>query len=159
MKRAIESFAKDQADDWVARLSCGHPQHVRHRPPFVERDWVTTADGRQQMIGSVLECPRCDRLEVPEDWQAYRTTPDFNATSVPAGLLKDHSTKAGVWGELHVLSGDVIYVLTDPIQKTLQLSAGQTAGIPPEALHHVALSSDARFRVRFLKAAAAGTGA
>ncbi len=63
MKQPIVSFEKDELDDWVARLACGHPQHVRHRPPFFKRPWVTTPEGRTAMLGVELDCVRCDRGE------------------------------------------------------------------------------------------------
>jgi len=33
----------------------------------------------------------------------------FNAASVPAGLLRDHALKAGVWGLLRVARGKVVF--------------------------------------------------
>ena len=53
-------FEQDEVGDWVALLACGHRQHVRHRPPWQEREWVLTADGRQERLGSPLECVECD---------------------------------------------------------------------------------------------------
>ena len=63
MKRTIAGFHPDEAGDWVADLDCGHGQHVRHRPPFVNRPWVTTESGREAMLGTTLDCVRCDRME------------------------------------------------------------------------------------------------
>ena len=34
MKQPIVGFHKDEEDDWVADLACGHTQHVRHNPPW-----------------------------------------------------------------------------------------------------------------------------
>jgi hypothetical protein len=70
MKQPISGFHLDEAGDWVAELACGHNQHVRHDPPWQLRDWVTTAEGRRQHLGHVLECVKCERGE-PKDW--YRT--------------------------------------------------------------------------------------
>jgi hypothetical protein len=44
----------------VAELQCGHGQHVRHKPPWTERPWVKTAEGRGGWIGSELDCPQCE---------------------------------------------------------------------------------------------------
>ena len=33
----IIGFHQDEETNWVAELSCGHQQPVRHRPPFTER--------------------------------------------------------------------------------------------------------------------------
>ena len=61
MKQKIRGYHRDENRDWVAELECGHFQHVRHRPPWIERPWVTTAGGRRSMIGSELDCRKCER--------------------------------------------------------------------------------------------------
>ncbi len=60
MLRAIVGFHQDDQKDWVAELACGHNQHVRHRPPWTLRPWVTTAEGRQAHLGQQLDCKLCD---------------------------------------------------------------------------------------------------
>ena len=60
MKQAIIGFHKDEADDWVADLACGHTRHVRHNPPWMNRPWVTTPEGRQGFRGTRLNCKTCD---------------------------------------------------------------------------------------------------
>ncbi len=71
MRQPITGYHKDEEDHWVAELECGHNQHVRHKPPWVERPWVTTEMGRTAMLGERLNCKKCDRDE-PRDkpvWQ------------------------------------------------------------------------------------------
>lgn len=65
MKRRITGFYEDVEGHFVAILECGHEQHVRHKPPMVERPWVLTPEGRQSRIGETLDCPFCDQL--PEE--------------------------------------------------------------------------------------------
>jgi hypothetical protein len=60
MKRKIVSFHQDEEQHWVARLECGHNQHVRHDPPWTNRPWVITTAGRDAAIGAELECKKCD---------------------------------------------------------------------------------------------------
>lgn len=60
MNRRISSFHRDEFDDWVADLECGHRQHVRHRPPFELRPWVTSEEGRRSRLGCELNCKICD---------------------------------------------------------------------------------------------------
>jgi hypothetical protein len=60
MLRTITGFHQDEEGHWVARLVCGHVQHVRHRPPFVERPWVVTETGRRAHLGRSLDCKLCD---------------------------------------------------------------------------------------------------
>ncbi|MGE0289935.1 MAG: DUF3565 domain-containing protein [Bradyrhizobium sp.] len=44
----------------MAQLECGHEQHLRHDPPWINRPWVVTAEGRSRVLGQMLECRRCD---------------------------------------------------------------------------------------------------
>lgn len=57
--RKIVGFRQDDAGDWIADLECGHSQHVRHNPPWMNRVWVTTAEGRASRIGTELQCAKC----------------------------------------------------------------------------------------------------
>jgi hypothetical protein len=57
--RRIVGFEQDTEGDWVAVLECGHGQHVRHNPPWINRPWVITAEGRAQAVGRTLECAKC----------------------------------------------------------------------------------------------------
>jgi len=63
MHQAITGFKKDEHGDWVAVLTCGHGQHVRHNPPWMNRDWVVTDEGRESAVGRTLDCKKCDRGE------------------------------------------------------------------------------------------------
>jgi hypothetical protein len=60
MNKPISGYHKDEQDHWVAELNCGHNQHVRHSPPFVNRPWVESQAGRETMIGYELNCVKCD---------------------------------------------------------------------------------------------------
>lgn len=57
--RRITGFHQDPEGHWVAELECGHGQHVRHVPPWQNRPWVTTRDGRARFIGQTLGCVKC----------------------------------------------------------------------------------------------------
>jgi hypothetical protein len=69
MDQAIVGFHQDAELDWVAELSCGHNQHVRHKPPWQNRPWVITEAGRRGVLGQVLPCRKCDQ-GAPRDWTA-----------------------------------------------------------------------------------------
>lgn len=66
MKQPITGYHKDEENHWVARLACGHNQHVRHQPPWVNRPWVVSAEGRRAMLGFELNCVKCDE-SAPQD--------------------------------------------------------------------------------------------
>jgi len=63
VRRAIVGFERDEIGDWVALLECGHRQHVRHRPPWQERSWVLTPEGRRGRVGTPLECRLCGEAQ------------------------------------------------------------------------------------------------
>jgi hypothetical protein len=66
MDRRIVAFHQDENGDWVADLECGHTQHLRHNPPWQQRPWVTTEEGRAQFLGHTLFCKKCvDERAVP----------------------------------------------------------------------------------------------
>ncbi|NND91887.1 MAG: DUF3565 domain-containing protein [Granulosicoccus sp.] len=66
MLQKITGFHKDELDDWVAELDCRHTQHVRHRPPWINRAWVESLQGRLSRLGEPLDCLKCDRNEPPD---------------------------------------------------------------------------------------------
>ncbi|MAT16017.1 MAG: GNAT family acetyltransferase [Planctomyces sp.] len=66
MQQPITGYHLDEEGHWVAQLACGHFQHVRHDPPWMIREWVTTPKGRHQMLGHHLACKKCDE-HVPPD--------------------------------------------------------------------------------------------
>jgi len=150
MQRQAIGFYLDQEGDWTAKLDCYHAQHVRHIPPLSERAWVLTPEGRDAHIGMALNCVRCDALEFPEGLTAYKETPEFTELSIPKGLLKDHSTKAGVWGQIQVSSGSLNYSLSSSGLAQL-IGAGETGYIPPEVKHRVAAEGKVTFKVVFFK--------
>lgn len=95
---------------------------------------------------------------LPRDAKPYRRTDTFTATRVPAGLLRSHATKPGVWGLIHVLQGHLIYRVTDPRRSPVEkiLSPDQAPGvIAPEVLHEVEPLDDVQFYVEFHRADAA----
>ena len=68
MEQKITGFHLDEENDWVAELKCLHGQHVRHKPPFINRPWVVSEQGRNSKIGAELNCVKCDANEPPDDW-------------------------------------------------------------------------------------------
>lgn len=50
----------------LARLKCGHGQHVRHYPPWTVREWVVTEVGRRARTGSLMESKLCNEFASPD---------------------------------------------------------------------------------------------
>lgn len=150
MERPITGFDLDSEGDPIALLSCGHAQHVRHNPPFINRPWVISEEGRSGMIGKMLNCVRCDKFEMPDGFIPYKRTPVFTEESVPAALRKDHTTKAGVWAKITVLEGKLRYRVA-ALNTDTEVSADNLGIVVPEVPHHVELQGAARFFVEFYR--------
>lgn len=93
--------------------------------------------------------------KLADDLEFYKRTPTFTEATVPAGLLNDHSTKAGVWGLIRVEEGKLRYAVTDPrcAPSTRTLGpADEPAVIEPTILHRVEPLGPVRFHVEFLRA-------
>jgi tellurite methyltransferase len=145
MKRPIIRFGHDDIGDWVATLNCGHLQHVRHSPPFINRPWVITKFGRESKIGAAL-----DKFELPEHFIPYKKTPVFTEKSLPSGLKNDHSTKTGVWGKIILTEGTLQYRVNS-LKTDAVLFPNEPGIILPEILHSVALLGPVKFYVEFYK--------
>lgn len=159
MMRTIRAFHQDTQDHWVAELDCGHQQHVRHQPPFTLHPWVTSAEGRQGRLGQQLDCPPCERSELPAGYAAYRRTATFRTGSIPEALLRQHDTKPGVWALLEVSRGSLDFVeLLDAGERRTTVAAGARAVIRPGVLHHVAPQGDVEFSVEFWRPLAPSAG-
>ena len=150
-ERAIASLELDADGDWVAVLVCGHTQHVRHRPPFEVRDWVTTEAGRAGRIGAALDCDFCEMPTLPADAEVYKRTRSFDQDTIPAGLRGRHDTRAGVWGRIVVEAGRLRYATLEPEERGWILRPGVTGVIAPCQPHLVAPVGEVRFHVEFLR--------
>lgn len=96
--------------------------------------------------------------QLPKDVVKYSQVPKegkvFTATTIPRGLLKEHTTKKGTWGIISIKAGKLEYKITsDPTNPlTFELSPSYHGIIEPQRLHQVrALSDDVEFVVEFLR--------
>lgn len=91
---------------------------------------------------------------VPPGAEPYKRTQSFNEATVPAALLQDHSTKAGVWGLIRVEQGQLRYMVTDPRRapgERVLTSDGPLGVVEPTILHRVEPLGAVRFHVEFLR--------
>ncbi|MCA9717994.1 MAG: DUF1971 domain-containing protein [Myxococcales bacterium] len=92
--------------------------------------------------------------EIPEDCAPYRRTRSFTRETIPAGLLREHSTAAGVWGKLNVERGALRYRVGG---REHTLTPRRPGVIAPQQLHDVApLTDDVVFHVEFYRRPDAG---
>lgn len=91
---------------------------------------------------------------LPTGVAPYKRTPTFTEATVPAGLLKDHSTKEGTWGLLRIEAGALRLRVTDrrrPPSERMLTARSAAAVIEPTILHHVEPVGPVRFHVEFLR--------
>jgi len=88
--------------------------------------------------------------QLPPDVQAYKKTSIFTEQTVPAGLLSDHQTKAGVWGLISVVSGSLQYNVPSRDVSDL-LGDGDTGVIEPTVTHSVTPQGPVSFYVEFYR--------
>jgi len=118
------------------RGSLGHRALIVYLiAPFAHTDWMSLS-------------------RLPPDTTYVRTTPTFNETSVPAGLLGQHRVADSTWGVLTVHSGSLTFVFDEPGDdgadgEIHHLGEGDQLIIPPRRLHHLELDGAATFDVAF----------
>ncbi|MCX4242910.1 DUF3565 domain-containing protein [Paraliomyxa miuraensis] len=149
--RVIEAVRREAADAVVLRLDCGHPRHVRHRPPLSSHPWVLDDEACAQRVGHRIECLRCGQRQLPEHAEPYRRTAEFDEHTVPAGLRRAHTTKRGVWGRLVVERGELPLCFDPPLAIEVVARPGEPVIIPPELPHSVRPRGPVRFAVEFLR--------
>ena len=76
----------------------------------------------------------------------------FTATTIPKGLLKQHSTKNGTWGVIQVFQGRLEYQINEPAVRKFELDENHPGCIEPTVLHQVKpLTDDVEFVVEFYR--------
>jgi tellurite resistance-related uncharacterized protein len=91
-------------------------------------------------------------MPLPPDVRPYQRTPEFTEATTPAGLLRAHDTKPGVWGLIHVLEGRLAYRVTDPRRppsETVLTSESGLGVVEPTIRHEVEPLGPVRFYVEF----------
>jgi tellurite resistance-related uncharacterized protein len=78
----------------------------------------------------------------------YRTTPVFDEKTLPIGLRREHSTKAGVWGIIRVLEGRLRFWKEDGAGVRV-LTPETPVVIWPEQPHRVEPLGRMRMQVEF----------
>jgi tellurite methyltransferase len=159
VQRSIVGFHQDDVGDWVAELSCLHGQHVRHRPPFYDRPWVVNERERAARIGADLECPLCDRAEMPEGLTLVRCAGPFTAETTPAALRTRHRVADGTWGCLRVLEGSLWFAMERHSPFEVCVAAGARQAIPPGMPHSLRLEGPVRFSIEFFVATTGASSA
>jgi tellurite resistance-related uncharacterized protein len=82
---------------------------------------------------------------------SYRRTAEFSDSTIPAALLRCHTTKPGVWACIHVVEGSLRYRILEPAPTEYVLSPENPGVVEPEAPHQVEPIGRVRFYVEFFR--------
>jgi tellurite methyltransferase len=151
MDRSIVGIHLDTEGDWVAELDCGHHQHLRHRPPFQMRMWVLDEEERAAHLGKPLDCPLCDRAEMPDGLRSTWRSATWDERSLPSGLRRAHKLAPGTWGRLVVEEGRLAFRASTTLPIDRVMEAGEVQAIPPGIEHRIEPADSARLFVEFLE--------
>jgi tellurite resistance-related uncharacterized protein len=77
----------------------------------------------------------------------YRTTAVFDEITLPAALRREHRTKAGAWGIIRILSGELRLHFADGRKELLD--DGRPGLIRPQETHWVEPLGEMRMQVEF----------
>ncbi len=94
----------------------------------------------------------------PEGLTHVRSTREFDADTVPAGLLKRHTTRADTWGRIVVTEGEITYRILEPEVEETVLDAKRVGVIEPGVPHELELRGPVRFQVEFWRGEETATG-
>lgn len=78
----------------------------------------------------------------------YRSTPVFDEHTLPAGLRREHRTKAGTWGVIRVLEGQLLFRVLAPLAEH-ELGPNRPGLVLPEQPHLVEPKGAMRMQVDF----------
>ncbi|MFN3388751.1 MAG: DUF1971 domain-containing protein [Allosphingosinicella sp.] len=84
----------------------------------------------------------------------YKWTPEFDATTLPEGLKRVHSTKEGTWGVIHVSEGSLRLVFPETGEEAI-LAPGRPGLVEPAEPHLVEPLGPFRMRIAFHREAPA----
>jgi tellurite resistance-related uncharacterized protein len=96
-------------------------------------------------------------MEMPDGFLSFAKTPMFDQDTVPAGLLKDHVTKPGVWAAIRVVKGSLRYCV-DAWGREFELSPSTVGTVVPGIAHHVEPIGNVEFFVEFYRSPAQDSG-
>ena len=88
---------------------------------------------------------------LPPDATPYHRTAEFTELTTPAALRREHTTKAGTWARICVVSGSLRYRILGAAPDEQVLTPDCPGVVEPEVPHQVEPLGAVRFFVEFLR--------
>jgi tellurite resistance-related uncharacterized protein len=97
---------------------------------------------------------RRPEIDIPAELAPYKRSSIFTLDTLPAALLKDHSTKAGCWALILVLEGEIGFVIEDsrrPYAKTVLRQELLPGLVEPTILHRLEPMGPVKLQIEFYR--------
>lgn len=88
--------------------------------------------------------------DIPNKAKEYKRTPTFTEDTIPKGLLRSHTTKAGTWGKIVIEEGKLLYRILEPEIEEVELSPEKFGVVEPQVPHEVQALGKVKFHVEFM---------
>lgn len=137
---ALLAGASDRQLDLVRDMAA----YIAPRPGFAQHS--LTIQAAALMVDLIARANQF--REPPPSAVPYKRTPVFDENTLPAGLRREHRTKAGVWGVIRVLDGRLRYQVLEPPSEAI-LEPGRPGLICPDEPHRVEPLGPMRMQVEF----------
>ncbi len=87
-------------------------------------------------------------VAIPATVKPYKRSAVFTETTVPKGFLRNHSTRDGVWGVIHVVSGSLRFSVPSTGHEEI-LTPSRTGIAEPTVTHRVTPLGSVSFYIEF----------
>lgn len=136
----VERIEPAMFDRWLALWREATDTFI---PPRHAAELQEKAERMARNLNGALESRR------PAPDAPYRSTPVFDETTLPDGLRRDHSTRAGVWGVIRLIEGRLVLHYEDADTSSVELSPGVFGLVRPQQIHRVEPLGPIRMQVDF----------
>ncbi len=141
-----------EGSDRQLQLAREMADYISPRPGFTHHPLTVQAGAHMvDMVDRAIHYRSVDPVmnaAAPTPTKPYKSTAVFDETTLPAGLRREHRTKAGSWGVIRVLEGRLRYQVLDPSSEMI-LEPGRPGLILPEQPHLVEPLGPVQMQVEF----------
>ncbi|TVQ93228.1 MAG: DUF1971 domain-containing protein [Deltaproteobacteria bacterium] len=146
LHEALVGAARSEAEELRIALE----QAVRAREKAIADATARDQTWRRTLGELRAGVERLQELVGPDPRRTPTRILTFKAKEIPEGLLREHNLKAGTWGLLELLSGELTFI--DDREQRTSMVAGDSIVVPPVLPHRIEPSEDAAIRISFFAA-------
>src|SRR6185437_14946917 len=116
--------------------------------PEAAAELQARANRMGENLQSVIDFSPAAEMPSKQSRAPYRSTPIFDQDSLPAALRREHRTRTGTWGAIHMLDGELRLHFVEP-PSVEHLTPTRPGVIAPEQTHWVEPLGPIRMRIDF----------